>query len=59
MPLIMICGIPCSGKTTRAKELEKHLLSINKKVKLISENDILEDKNEAYKSKKCIHTTKL
>lgn len=38
MPLIIISGLPCSGKSTRAKELQQLFLKKNKKVTIISEN---------------------
>ena len=51
MPLVLITGIPCSGKTTTAHKIKKHLEEKDKKVILISEDDLLkenfsnEDKN--------------
>ena len=31
MPLLIICGCPGSGKTTRAKELAQYISEIHKK----------------------------
>lgn len=51
MPLVLITGIPCSGKTTTALKIKKHLEEKDKKIILISEDDLLkenfsnEDKN--------------
>jgi len=45
MPLIMITGIPCSGKTTRSLELksyfEEKLKSSGQNVEIISENNTI------------------
>eukprot|EP01091_Cochliopodium_minus_P007309 TRINITY_DN17208_c0_g1_i1.p1 TRINITY_DN17208_c0_g1~~TRINITY_DN17208_c0_g1_i1.p1 ORF type:complete len:271 (+),score=72.10 TRINITY_DN17208_c0_g1_i1:30-842(+) len=49
MALIMLCGIPGSGKTTRAKELEGYLNELGKKVVLINEESLLIDKSKGYK----------
>uniref|UniRef100_W8BBA7 Protein KTI12 homolog n=1 Tax=Ceratitis capitata TaxID=7213 RepID=W8BBA7_CERCA len=38
MPMIIISGLPASGKTTRAKSLQKFFTDKGKKVHLISEN---------------------
>ena len=38
MPLIMMVGIPCSGKTTRALEIAKYLAENNKiEVQIVNE----------------------
>lgn len=39
MPLIILSGYPCSGKTTRTTELEQYFCGRGKNVKIISEND--------------------
>lgn len=39
MPLIVICGLPSSGKSVRANELREYFSSRVKAVKVISEND--------------------
>ncbi|XP_067636386.1 protein KTI12 homolog isoform X2 [Eurosta solidaginis] len=38
MPMIVISGLPASGKTTRAKSLQHHFIEKGKKVHVISEN---------------------
>lgn len=49
MPLIVLSGPPCSGKTTRAKELYEHFTNLGKKVIIINEESLLINKNEGYK----------
>eukprot|EP01027_Heterolobosea_sp_BB2_P015137 GEZU01021687.1.p1 GENE.GEZU01021687.1~~GEZU01021687.1.p1 ORF type:complete len:248 (-),score=17.02 GEZU01021687.1:74-787(-) len=49
MPLIMLCGIPASGKSTRAKQLHDHLVSQGRTVHIVSEDSLLIDRNEGYK----------
>jgi len=39
MPLIVITGVPCSGKTSRSKELQQFFEEQGKEVHIISEND--------------------
>lgn len=59
MPLIMITGIPCSGKTTRSLELKKYfenmLRSSGQNVEIINEYDAIikegYDKNIFYAGK--------
>ncbi|XP_050429588.1 protein KTI12 homolog [Adelges cooleyi] len=42
MPLILMVGLPCSGKTTRAGEIQKYFTEkLNKDVILISDNEII------------------
>ncbi|KAL0859122.1 hypothetical protein ABMA27_010958 [Loxostege sticticalis] len=53
MPLIIICGTPVSGKTTRAKELSQFFKNQHgKEVEIISEDEAIEklgyDKNNTY-----------
>ena len=49
MPLVTITGIPCSGKSTVAKNIKEHLEKSQKKVIIVSEDELLEqnemDKN--------------
>lgn len=45
MPLIIVTGFPASGKTHVSNELKRFFEEKNKTVKVISENDILKDKN--------------
>lgn len=50
MPLVVVCGIPGSGKTKRATELANHLTQTHKcHVVLINEESLGIDKNEGYK----------
>ncbi|KAF2076651.1 hypothetical protein CYY_002021 [Polysphondylium violaceum] len=49
MPLIVMSGIPGSGKTKRAQEIYKHFTEMGKKVIIINEESLLIDKNEGYK----------
>ncbi|KAG8236235.1 hypothetical protein J437_LFUL010988 [Ladona fulva] len=46
MPLIVITGFPCSGKTRRANELKKAFESMSKTVHVVSERDALEEINK-------------
>lgn len=39
MPIVIVTGLPASGKSTRARQLEEYLVSRGKKVHLISENE--------------------
>lgn len=41
MPLVVITGIPCSGKSTVAKRIKKYLEDQGKKVCLISEDELV------------------
>lgn len=46
MPVIIVTGIPCSGKTSRTLELKNFFESKkNKKVQIISEEAIIEKAN--------------
>lgn len=49
MPLVVICGIPCSGKTRHAQLLEKHFVESGKKVHLINEESLHITKADGYK----------
>jgi protein KTI12 len=51
MPLIIMCGIPCSGKTTRAKEIKTYFEEKKKDVVLLNEENLGFNKNEYYKGK--------
>eukprot|EP01111_Echinosteliopsis_oligospora_P013151 TRINITY_DN4646_c0_g1_i3.p1 TRINITY_DN4646_c0_g1~~TRINITY_DN4646_c0_g1_i3.p1 ORF type:complete len:285 (-),score=48.00 TRINITY_DN4646_c0_g1_i3:16-840(-) len=48
MPLIVLCGIPSSGKTTRAKEIEAYFTERQKKCVIVNEESMLIDKRTAY-----------
>lgn len=39
MPIVIVTGLPASGKSTRARQLEEYLVAKGKKVHLISENE--------------------
>eukprot|EP00744_Colponema_vietnamica_P015241 GILI01021370.1.p1 GENE.GILI01021370.1~~GILI01021370.1.p1 ORF type:complete len:276 (-),score=32.94 GILI01021370.1:37-864(-) len=49
MPLGIFCGIPSSGKTTRALQIKAHLESLGHTVCLLNEESLELNKNEAYK----------
>lgn len=49
MPLILITGYPCSGKTTRALELKSYFEEYQKDVVLINEENLSINKIDAYK----------
>ena len=49
MPLIVLCGYPSSGKTTTTSKLKEFFEKKNIKVKVISENFLVDEKkNEIY-----------
>lgn len=52
MPLVILCGFPASGKTTRSEELQKFLSECypQKKIHIISDHSIGVSKNEVYAS---------
>eukprot|EP00049_Salpingoeca_infusionum_P012398 m.226990 g.226990 ORF g.226990 m.226990 type:complete len:273 (+) comp15172_c0_seq1:138-956(+) len=50
MPLVIMCGFPCSGKSTRAQELVEHLTSEGKQVILIGDDTLGIDKAATYAS---------
>ena len=51
MPLIVMVGIPCSGKTTRAHQIQAHFKEKEKDVIIINEESLALNKNEYYSSK--------
>jgi tRNA uridine 5-carbamoylmethylation protein Kti12 len=52
MPLIIMVGIPCSGKSRRAGEIEKYLVETHKAaVVVVNEEALKIDKNEGYKGR--------
>lgn len=56
MPLIIVTGLPSSGKTHRTNELKEYLIGRGKKVRVISENSAIPKagfrKNEYYEDSK-------
>ena len=48
MPLVMLCGYPCSGKTTLAEEIRTHLEGVGKTVVVISDHSLGVDRNSTY-----------
>jgi len=50
MPLVIIAGYPCSGKSTVAAVVEKAVRDAGGDVQLISENDLFSDRNKCYDS---------
>lgn len=45
MPLILMVGLPSSGKTTRALEIQKYFKKEQKEVILISDNEVISQMN--------------
>ena len=55
MPLVIICGLPCSGKTRRAHEISKLLqreCGDSNKVNIVCEDFSSQTRNELYSSTK-------
>lgn len=51
MPLVIMCGVPGSGKTTRARQLAEYLRDKHhKEVVVINEESLKMDKNVAFAS---------
>ena len=44
-----MCGLPCSGKSTRGKELAKHFEEKNVRVHVVGDQELRIDKNDVYK----------
>lgn len=52
MPLIVICGYPCSGKTRRAEELKVYFeQNCDKKVYIVGDGAVDVDRNTVYAGK--------
>lgn len=49
MPLILICGQPCSGKSSVAAQLEQVLQAKGLEVMVVDEESLHLDRNEAYR----------
>ena len=50
MPLVVICGLPSSGKTTRAQQLKKYFEDKGRAVVIIDDEMVGEEKNDVYAS---------
>lgn len=50
MPLVIMCGLPSSGKSERAKELHDFLLSLSKTSVLIQDENVMSplSRNQLY-----------
>ncbi|XP_018423139.1 PREDICTED: protein KTI12 homolog [Nanorana parkeri] len=48
MPLVVLCGFPCSGKSQRALDLKKHLEQAGRNVYIIGDHTLAVDKNSVY-----------
>ena len=48
MPLVIVAGHPCSGKTTTAQALLALAINADVQAHLISENDVCPDRVESY-----------
>lgn len=52
MPLIVMCGYPCSGKTRRAEELKVFFeQNTNRKVHVVGDGALDVEKNTVYAGK--------
>lgn len=52
MPLIVMCGYPCSGKTRRAEELKTYFeLNTERKVHIVGDGALDVQKNCVYAGK--------
>jgi uridine kinase len=56
MPLVIIAGHPCSGKSTVSQIISSQLKEIGMEVRIVSENDLFPDKNKCYTSARCEDT---
>lgn len=53
MPLVILCGFPCSGKTKRAEEIHKFFESTVKSILIQDDNSAANFvRNEVYAGKK-------
>ena len=48
MPLIIITGMPCTGKTQCFLQIQEHFNKLQKPVVLVSEHDYIKDRNNIY-----------
>lgn len=52
MPLIVMCGHPCSGKTRRAEELKAHFeKNMERQVHVVGDEALGVDRNGVYSGK--------
>ena len=51
MPLVLLCGQPCSGKSTVAQLVAVHLRSLTLEVVVIDEDSLGLERSVAYKGK--------
>lgn len=52
MPLIVMCGYPCSGKTRRAEELKVYFeQNCDRKVHIVGDGALHAEKNSVYAGK--------
>lgn len=52
MPLIVMCGYPCSGKTRRAEELKEYFeQNTDRKVHIVGDGGLDVDRNTVYAGK--------
>lgn len=55
MPLIVMCGYPCSGKTRRARELKEYFTqNTERKVHIVGDEDQGIDRNSVYAGEKLL-----
>ncbi|KAE8617066.1 hypothetical protein XENTR_v10008972 [Xenopus tropicalis] len=52
MPLVVLCGFPCSGKSSRSQELQEHLEQSGRKVHIIGDHVLGVDRNAVYADSK-------
>ena len=50
MPLIVMVGLPCSGKTYWANKIAKFIREKDRDVIVVSDDDIVKDVNETFSS---------
>ena len=50
MPLIVIVGLPCSGKTTVSEAIREYLVANGQEVELVNDESLGINKQEAYAS---------